>query len=135
MKYKTFACPFAVAYSLLAPLLFFVIGFVVGNAKNFVIGLIVGAGLYLLMAVVFALFNHKAFCIVTMDAEGIRNRHIAYRWNEIRYVSWCEAKMFRYRFPNHTTPMICVSEKPVSYSFWDLDNSCIALPKTRKLVK
>lgn len=136
MKYKTFSSPPLVAFTLFSPSVILLIPFVfcclINQAhitKNFLIISII----HLIMNLLIFLFFHRAFSIVSIDTEGIRNNYVHLKWTEVGCVNTNTIELLKYSLlPTIHINLVCISLKKESCSFWKTNKDCILISMNKK---
>jgi len=130
MKYHYFASPRLIAFVLIAPLAILLIPLFLflffGNFSALISVLL----LYFPLVFVMGIILRNAFCICTIDAEGISNKYYKLRWEEISEISIERILIFEYSLiPTiHLPSAICFGATKGKRSFVSLNpKQCVFL--------
>ena len=142
-EYKCFACPKYVAIHVLSV-------FIAALLESWVLfstdetgkgGLIVKILFLYLSLIIFSLsywLNRSAFSITCISKEGIRNRYLSFRWDEITSYHLCEidqrpqwGKVGRIKYPM----IVCVGDVKSEYLGFCNPRKTVCFPLTKKTLK
>lgn len=135
MKKKLFACPklmlfalFPRALILFAPLLFIVQDKIALIVASFIF--------YTWTSAIAALIYRKAFCVVEIDADGIKSGRTRLFRDGIGPAGIVTVELFKYNLcPTVSIELLCLSEAGGEHSFFKASRGCIFLSATEKNVR
>ena len=139
MKYKTFTSNSIVAYYFWGPIVLFLPIFLLfclgASSSGFIDNLtsfsFVFVG-YLHIALTAFLINYNYFLVVTVDSEGIKNRNIKLKWDEIQHIDMVAYELFKYKIiPTVEIDSLCISKEPIKPSRFG-SSKCIMLEINKK---
>ena len=139
MKYKTFTSNSIVAYNFWGPIIvilpIFLLVCLGASSSGFIDNLtsfsFVFVG-YLFIALTAFLINYNYFLVVTVDSEGIKNRNIKLKWDEIQHIDMVAYELFKYKIiPTVEIDSLCISKEPIKPSRFG-SSKCIMLEINKK---
>ena len=129
MKKRYIASPHAVAYCLLIILIVTFPSWILCAfkiAEQSIAILLIPTGMSCVFFGIFYAFFHNAFCVCTLDEEGIKNRHLTLRWEDVDKIELISgADLFKYRFgfwKIECPSLICFGTIQDQSSFWSLSS-------------
>jgi len=137
MKYFTLTSPALVMFSIFSPTVVCVIPIIMCICSKKISLIFMAVLMDLFMNLIFFVFYHRAFILVTYSQHGIKNKYFDLSFDDIQYATIIDVELLKYSLiPTINIQLICLSTNKKESSFFNYSiNDCILLPNTPKVLR
>ena len=137
MNHHTLVSPHLLLFSVFAPTIVLAIPLTICIVVFSIQAVIVVCCIHLMMNLILILFYHRAFGLVSFSKNGIKNRYLELKYENIDFATLIEVDLLKFSLiPTIHVQMICLSSTKQACSFWNYSKKeCICVPRTRRVLK